>query len=270
MIAAEGILTARGGLVSHAAVVARGWGKPGGVRRRGGRDRRRRRSSPSAASTVQRGRRHLDQRHHRRGRARRGGAGRRPSRRPSSTTILGWADEIRTGKLAVRANADTGRRRRPMAREFGAEGIGLCRTEHMFLGDRLPIVRRMILADTPRGGGRALDELRGAPAGRLRRGSSRRWTGCRSPSGCSTRRCTSSCPTSRSCSSSEATDGLDAEEQALLDAAARVAGGEPDARHPGRAPRRPQARPLRDAGAGAHGGGRRARSRPAATRSSRS
>ena len=59
-------------------------------------------------------------------------------------TILGWADELR--RLRVRANADTPEDA-AKAREFGAEGIGLCRTEHMFMAeDRLPIVREMILA----------------------------------------------------------------------------------------------------------------------------
>src|SRR5262249_14225986 len=62
------------------------------------------------------------------------------------------------GELAVRANADTGEDAK-RAREFGAEGIGLCRTEHMFLGDRLPVVRRMILADTPKEETAALAEL---------------------------------------------------------------------------------------------------------------
>jgi pyruvate,orthophosphate dikinase len=74
--------------------------------------------------------------------------------------ILKWADEIRKGKLGVRANADNGPDAKN-AREFGAEGIGLCRTEHMFLGeDRLPIVRRMILAETPDEEEAALEELR--------------------------------------------------------------------------------------------------------------
>src|SRR6185436_5785399 len=72
-------------------------------------------------------------------------------------TILGWADEQR--RLKVRANADT-----PddaaRAREFGAEGIGLCRTEHMFFGDeRLPVVQEMILADSESGRRSALDRL---------------------------------------------------------------------------------------------------------------
>ena len=67
---------------------------------------------------------------------------------------------MRKGKLAVRANADNGPDSR-QARQFGAEGIGLCRTEHMFLADdRLPIVRRMILAATPDEETAALEELR--------------------------------------------------------------------------------------------------------------
>ncbi|HLK45084.1 MAG TPA: putative PEP-binding protein, partial [Acidimicrobiales bacterium] len=74
-------------------------------------------------------------------------------------TILGWADAIRKGHLAVRANADTGEDA-ATARRLGAEGIGLCRTEHMFLAeDRLPIVRRMILARDEDAVRSALDEL---------------------------------------------------------------------------------------------------------------
>jgi pyruvate,orthophosphate dikinase len=84
---------------------------------------------------------------------------------PEFDTILGWADEIRKGGkgtrgLKVRANADNGPDA-ARAREFGAEGIGLCRTEHMFLGeDRLPIVRAMILADTEDESKAALEQLR--------------------------------------------------------------------------------------------------------------
>ncbi len=79
---------------------------------------------------------------------------------PEFDVILGWADKIRKGKLAVRANADNGPDA-ANARQFGAEGIGLCRTEHMFLGeDRLPVVRRMILADTPEEEREALEALR--------------------------------------------------------------------------------------------------------------
>ena len=115
--------------------------------------------------------------------------------RPRSASILGWADELRT--LKVRTNADLPEDARK-AREFGAEGIGLCRTEHMFLGDRLPIVQRMILADTPDEEARRARAAARAAGDRLRRASSRRWTACRSRCGCSTRRCTSSCPTTKS------------------------------------------------------------------------
>jgi len=80
---------------------------------------------------------------------------------PEFATILAWADDIRKGTMAVRANADTGPDA-ANARQFGAEGIGLCRTEHMFLGERLPVVRRMILADTPDEEVAALEELRQA------------------------------------------------------------------------------------------------------------
>ena len=74
-------------------------------------------------------------------------------------TLLDWADEVRRGHLKVRANADTGEDAM-VARALGAEGIGLCRTEHMFLAeDRLPIVRRMILAKTPAEEKSALEEL---------------------------------------------------------------------------------------------------------------
>jgi pyruvate, orthophosphate dikinase len=79
---------------------------------------------------------------------------------PEFTTILEWADRIRKGKLAVRANADTGEDA-TNARRLGAEGIGLCRTEHMFLApDRLPVVREMILANTPEQEEAALAKLR--------------------------------------------------------------------------------------------------------------
>jgi pyruvate,orthophosphate dikinase len=79
---------------------------------------------------------------------------------PEFATILAWADEIRAGKMDVRANADTGADA-ANARRFGAEGIGLCRTEHMFLADdRLPIVRRMIMATTDADEAAALEELR--------------------------------------------------------------------------------------------------------------
>jgi pyruvate,orthophosphate dikinase len=72
-------------------------------------------------------------------------------------TVLGWADDLR--RLTVRANADTPEDA-AKAREFGAEGIGLCRTEHMFMADdRLPVVREMIMASDERERRGALDKL---------------------------------------------------------------------------------------------------------------
>ncbi len=89
-----------------------------------------------------------------------GPADRRPSRPRSSARSCAGPTRSARGTSAVRANADTGADA-ANARRLGAEGIGLCRTEHMFLGeDRLPIVRRMILADTPEEETAALEELR--------------------------------------------------------------------------------------------------------------
>ncbi|MEA2826855.1 MAG: pyruvate, orthophosphate dikinase, partial [Actinomycetota bacterium] len=156
MIASAGILTSRGGLVSHAAVVARGWGKPavvgaesiqidgrsfiaGGVTVREG-------ESISVDGTT--------------GKVMLGEVPVTLAEPPPEfTTLLTWADEIRAGKMAVRANADTGPDA-ANARQFGAEGIGLCRTEHMFLGDRLPVVRAMIMAETDEEETAALEQLR--------------------------------------------------------------------------------------------------------------
>ena len=180
----------------------------------------------------------------------------RPSRRRSSTMILGWADEIRKGKVGVRANADTGADA-ANARKFGAEGIGLCRTEHMFLGeDRLPIVRRMILADTPEEETAALEELRvaqkadfieileamdGLPVTvRLLDPPLHEFL-----------------PRTEELLIKQATTGLDGRGGRAAEGGRGVARVQPDARHPRRSPRRRQARPLRHAGARAHGGGRR-------------
>ena len=144
MHAAEGILTTRGGMTSHAAVVARGMGKPcvsgaGAIRV----------DYAAAAFTVG-------------GKTLRKGdivtidgstgqvlAGRVAMQEPALSgefaTLMGWADAVR--KLKVRANADTPNDARVAVR-FGAEGIGLCRTEHMFFdADRIRAVREMILAD---------------------------------------------------------------------------------------------------------------------------
>ena len=144
MIAAEGILTSRGGLVSHAAVVARGMGKPAvcgasalDIDVNGGQFK-------VGDIVVRHG--DLISINGTTGEVVLGAV---PVITPEPSgpfdTILGWADTFR--RLGVRTNADL-----PndaiVARRFGAEGIGLCRTEHMFLGDRLPIVQRYILAET--------------------------------------------------------------------------------------------------------------------------
>ncbi len=158
MMVAEGILTARGGLVSHAAVVARGWGTPAvvgaeAVKITG-------KSFTVGGVTVNEGDVISLDGSTRRGRARRRWRWTHAEPPEEFDTILGWADAVRKGKLGVRANADTGEDA-TNARELGAEGIGLCRTEHMFLApDRLPVVRRMILADTPEEETAALEELR--------------------------------------------------------------------------------------------------------------
>ena len=107
-------------------------------------------------------------------------------------TILSWADEFRT--MGVRANADTPEDAE-LGREFGAAGIGLCRTEHMFLGERKQIIQNFILAETDaRARGRARQAARRCRSATTS-ASSRPWTGCPSRSACSTRRCTSSSTT---------------------------------------------------------------------------
>jgi pyruvate, orthophosphate dikinase len=156
LIQAAGILTAHGGMTSHAAVVARGMGKPCVAGCEG-------LSIDIDARTITVGDRTLsegdlltiD-----------GGTGAvivgevplvAPEVNDDLQTILEWGDEHST--LKVRANADTPEDA-AKAREFGAQGIGLCRTEHMFMADdRLPVVRQMILADGEEGRRQALDKL---------------------------------------------------------------------------------------------------------------
>jgi pyruvate, orthophosphate dikinase len=156
LIQAAGILTAHGGMTSHAAVVARGMGKPcvAGCEAL---------SIDAEARTITIGSETLsegdpltiD-----------GGTGAvivgavplvPPEVNDDLETILGWGDEHR--RLGVRANADTPQDA-AKARDFGAEGIGLCRTEHMFMAEeRLPVVREMILADSEEGRRQALEKL---------------------------------------------------------------------------------------------------------------
>jgi pyruvate,orthophosphate dikinase len=156
MVAAGGILTARGGMTSHAAVVARGMGRP----------------CVCGASALR-----IDEKAGTivvRGKTWKGGDiitidgttgeimdGAMPlipaSESGDLATIMGWADGMR--RLGVRANADTPRDAR-QARQFGAEGIGLCRTEHMFFeADRILAFREMICADDEAGRRKALAKI---------------------------------------------------------------------------------------------------------------
>ncbi len=159
MMVAEGILTARGGLVSHAAVVARGWGTPAIV----GADAVKIEGDRFTVGTTVVKQGDVISLDGASGEVMLGALEMAASKPPPEfDTILTWADAIRKGKLAVRANADTGEDA-ANARKLGAEGIGLCRTEHMFLApDRLPIVREMILANTPAKEVKALEKLRAA------------------------------------------------------------------------------------------------------------
>ena len=156
MHAAEGILTTRGGMTSHAAVVARGMGKPcvsgvgsiridykaqtmtvGGVTLKAGDVI----TIDGSTGQVIQGEVKMLQ----------------PELSGDFAALMEWADAVRTMK--VRTNADTPADARA-ARKFGAEGIGLCRTEHMFFeGDRIVAVREMILADDAEGRRAALAKL---------------------------------------------------------------------------------------------------------------
>jgi pyruvate,orthophosphate dikinase len=154
LIWARGVLTSHGGMTSHAAVVARGMGKPAVTGCEG--------LSLEPGAAAINGHRveegdvlTID-----------GGTGRvilgavplvPPRMDENFETILAWADGAR--RLRVRANADTPEDA-AKAREFGAEGIGLCRTEHMFMAEqRLPIVRQMIMAGQEDERRQALDRL---------------------------------------------------------------------------------------------------------------
>jgi pyruvate, orthophosphate dikinase len=155
MEAAEGVLTARGGLVSHAAVVARQWGKPAVV---GAHEIEVGDGFLTVGETTVREGEYLSI-DGTTGEVVRGEVDLAEGTLPKElTTVLVWADEIRAGRLDVRANADNADDAR-RAREWGANGIGLCRTEHQFLGERLPLVRRMILAEDPQEEAAALADL---------------------------------------------------------------------------------------------------------------
>ena len=156
MHAARGVVTARGGMTSHAAVVARGMGRPcvsgAGDLRIDAKAKvltTRGRSFPAGTVITIDGSKGQIL------------AGAVKMREPELTgdfaTLMGWADSIR--RLKVRANAETPLDART-ARQFGAEGIGLCRTEHMFFdSDRIVAVREMILADDEAGRRAALAKI---------------------------------------------------------------------------------------------------------------
>ncbi len=156
MHAAKGIVTARGGMTSHAAVVARGMGRPcvcGASELQidlAARELRARGRTFKAGDIVT-----VDGS---KGEVLAGAAAMiEPELTGDFATLMGWADQVR--RLKVRANAET-----PLdaktARQFGAEGIGLCRTEHMFFDeDRIAAVREMILADDEAGRRAALAKI---------------------------------------------------------------------------------------------------------------
>ena len=158
MVAAEGILTARGGMTSHAAVVARGMGKccVAGCSEARVDEETKTVSFESGATFKEGDVISID-----------GSTGFiygeaintvEPDVSGDFATLMGWADEIRT--LKVRANADNPRDAK-QAVEFGCEGIGLCRTEHMFFEEeRIPAIRRMIVAETAEERKAALDIIR--------------------------------------------------------------------------------------------------------------
>jgi phosphoenolpyruvate-protein kinase (PTS system EI component) len=156
MRAAQGILTMRGGLASHAAVVARGWGIPAVV---GAADIHIGTSSITIGETVLPAGAEITID---------GSTGNvfigalatvGSDAPPELDILLRWADAVAAGHVEVRANADSHGDAKA-ARDHGARGIGLCRTEHMFLAaDRLPIMRRFILGDDPHTEADALTDL---------------------------------------------------------------------------------------------------------------
>lgn len=156
MVAAKGVLTSRGGMTCHAAIVARSMGKPAVVGCENIKIDMEREIFSVGDITIKKGDViTID-----------GGSGQvilgkvptiEPELGKELVELLSWADKIK--RLGVRANTDTPEGAKK-AREFGAEGIGLCRTERMFNAkDRLPIVQEMILAGTEEERKKALNKL---------------------------------------------------------------------------------------------------------------
>src|SRR5258705_1382314 len=156
MHAAEGILTTRGGMASHAAVVARGMGKPCVSGAGSLRVDYASQSMTASGKSFKKG--EIITIDGSTGQVLAGAiAMQEPALSGEFGTLMAWADRVR--KLKVRANADTPNDAR-VALKFGTEGIGLCRTEHMFFdADRILAVREMILADDERGRRAALAKL---------------------------------------------------------------------------------------------------------------
>jgi pyruvate,orthophosphate dikinase len=156
MHAAVGILTTRGGMTSHAAVVARGMGRPCVVGASSVQIDLERETLSASGMVLHKGEViTID------GSTGQIIKGRVPMRQPELSEdfskLMRWADDVR--RMRVRANADTPADAR-QARAFGAEGIGLCRTEHMFFEEsRILAMREMILAEDPEGRRRALAKL---------------------------------------------------------------------------------------------------------------
>ncbi len=153
---AKGILTSTGGKASHAAVVARGWGKPCVVGCEAMKIDEANQQITIAGQVVKAGEFLTIN-----GTTGDVMIGKVPTVPPSMTgdfaTLMTWADKVR--KLKIRTNADSPADA-AKAREFGAEGIGLCRTEHMFFGkDRIAAVREMILATSEEGRKKALAKI---------------------------------------------------------------------------------------------------------------
>ena len=156
MHVAEGILTSRGGMTSHAAVVARGMGKPCICGAATLRVDYKSGTVTASGQTFQKG--EIITIDGSTGQVMKGKiAMLKPELAGEFKTLMEWADVVR--RMAVRANAETPQDARA-AREFGAQGIGLCRTEHMFFDDkRIVAVREMILAEDEKGRRKALAKL---------------------------------------------------------------------------------------------------------------
>ncbi len=145
IVPSQGVVTSRGGMTSHAAVVARGMGKPCVAGCEAFKIDLEAETVVAAGKTFKKG--DVISIDGSTGEIFAGAINRlEPKLGSEFRTLLSWADEVR--RLGIRANADTPEDAK-LARDFGAQGIGLCRTEHMFMSqDRLPVVQAMIMSET--------------------------------------------------------------------------------------------------------------------------